>query len=46
MSLAMNYEKIGIATDMVEKAIRDLSLNVNRELLLEDFLLNLRQKNN
>ena len=46
MSLNMSYEKIGMATDMVEKAIRDLSINVNRELLLEDFLLSLRQKNN
>ena len=43
MSTVMSFEKLGRATDIIEKAFRDLPLNVNKELLIEDFLLKLRQ---
>ncbi len=43
MATNMSYAKIGSATDNVERAIRDLPLNVNKEFLIEDFLLKLRK---
>ncbi len=42
MSTVMSYEKLGRATENLEKAFRDLPLNVNKEILIEDFLLKLR----
>ncbi|OON86457.1 hypothetical protein BXO88_08055 [Oribacterium sp. C9] len=42
MSTVMSYEKLGRATENIEKAFRDLPLNVNKEILIEDFLLKLR----
>lgn len=44
LSNVMSYEKLGCATDTIEKAFRDLPLNVNKEIMIEDFLLRLRQK--
>lgn len=44
LSNVMSYEKLGTATDTIEKAFRDLTINVNKEMLIEDFLLELRQK--
>ncbi len=43
MATSMSYAKIGSATDNIERAIRDLPLNVNKEFLIEDFLLKLRK---
>lgn len=43
MASNMSYGKIGSATDNIERAIRDLPLNVNKEFLIEDFLLKLRK---
>ena len=44
MSTVMSYDKLGCATENIERAFRDLPLNVNKEVLIEDFLLKLRQK--
>ncbi|SFG12496.1 DNA polymerase III subunit [Oribacterium sp. WCC10] len=43
MANVMSYERIGRATDNIERAFRDLTLNVNKEIMIEDFLLKLRQ---
>lgn len=43
MASNMSYGKIGSATDNIERAIRDLPLNVNKEFMIEDFLLKLRK---
>lgn len=42
MASAMSYEKLGQATDDLERMLRDQSFNVNRDLMLENFLLRLR----
>ena len=38
----MSYEKLGQATDDLERMLRDQTFNVNRDLMLENFLLRLR----
>ncbi len=42
MASAMSYEKLGQATDDLERMLRDQTFNVNRDLMLENFLLRLR----
>ena len=42
MAAAMSYEKLGQATDDLERMLRDQTFNVNRDLMLENFLLRLR----
>lgn len=42
MASALSYEKLGQATDDLGRMLRDQSFNVNRDLMLEDFLLRLR----
>ena len=42
MASAMSYEKLGQATDDLECMLRDQTFNVNRDLMLENFLLRLR----
>lgn len=42
MASAMRYEKLGQATDDLERMLRDQTFNVNRDLMLENFLLRLR----
>ena len=42
MASAMSYEKLGQATDDLERMLRDQTFNVNRDLMLEYFLLRLR----
>ena len=44
MASAMSYEKLGQATDDLERMLRDQSFNVNRDLMLENFLLRLRER--
>ena len=42
MASAMSYEKLGQATDDLERMLRNQTFNVNRDLMLENFLLRLR----
>ena len=42
MASVMSYEKLGQATDDLERMLRDQTFNVNRDLMLENFLLRLR----
>lgn len=42
MASAMSYEKLGQSTDDLERMLRDQTFNVNRDLMLENFLLRLR----
>lgn len=42
MASAMSYEKLGQATDDLGRMLRDQTFNVNRDLMLENFLLRLR----
>lgn len=42
MASAMSYEKLGQAMDDLERMLRDQTFNVNRDLMLENFLLRLR----
>ena len=42
MASAMSYEKLGQATDDLEHMLRNQTFNVNRDLMLENFLLRLR----
>ena len=42
MASAMSYEKLGKATDDLERMLRNQTFNVNRDLMLENFLLRLR----
>lgn len=43
MASSLSYEKLGQATDMLSRMLRDLSFNVNRDLMMENFLLQLRR---
>lgn len=44
LSGLLTYAKLGELTDCLEEMMRNLSVNVNRDLMLEDFFIKMRRK--